>query len=89
MLLNLNLDSKLSGYKYLKYAIEIMMADKWYYANKWSIRLYPDIAKKFAVTTTRVKMALAYAIKKSGSKKTAGRFISDIVERLEDEDEDN
>lgn len=83
MLLNLNLDSSLSGYEFIKYGIEIVVADKWYYKGHAENRLYPDIAKKFGVSKGRVKVAIAYAIKKSGSKKKAIQYIFDLVERME------
>ena len=54
----------LKGYSYLKYAIQLMYEDR-SYMDMITKRLYPDVAKHFNTTPTRVERGIRHAITES------------------------
>jgi len=61
ILLALGMPPHLKGYPYLREAIKMAIQDSTYIYNITK-RLYPDVAKKFNVTTTKVELAIRHTI---------------------------
>lgn len=61
MLKDLGIPASLSGYQYLRYAIEISMKDP-DYIFKITKKMYPEVARYFHSTSTRVERAMRNAI---------------------------
>lgn len=70
------------GYKYVKLAIEMCFNDR-KYLSAWTKSLYPDIAKIYDDTASRVERALRYSIEVAGLNTTISKFISKMVYKLE------
>lgn len=61
ILLALGMPPHLKGYPYLREAVKMAIQDPTYIYNITK-RLYPDIAEKFEVTTTKVELAIRHTI---------------------------
>lgn len=57
----LGVPANVKGYRYLRYAIELVMSDISYIDAVTTI-LYPRVAKKFNTTPSRVERAIRHAI---------------------------
>lgn len=61
MLKDLGIPADLLGYRYLRYAIDLVMND-WSYVYGLTKKTYPSVAKKYFSTPTRVERAIRHAI---------------------------
>ncbi len=64
MIKALGVSANVKGYRYLRYAIELVMSDISYIDAVTTI-LYPRVAKKFNTTPSRVERAIRHAIQSS------------------------
>lgn len=64
LLKELGVPANINGYHHLRYAIELIMKDM-NYMNVITKKLYPDVAKQFNSTPSRVERAILHAIEVS------------------------
>lgn len=83
ILIKLGIRPHLKGYQYLKESIRVCMEDK-EELEGITKRLYPDVAKKFQTSSTKVEHAIRHAIEvawKSGSEEEKKNFFGYIEGR--------
>ena len=61
MLKDLGISPSLRGYQYIRYCVELLQED-FSYVNNVTKKLYPEVAKKFDTTPSRVERAIRHAI---------------------------
>ncbi len=64
LLLSLGIQPQIKGFKYLKYILNRSLEDDSFGNNGITKQVYPEAAKKFSTTPSRVERAIRHAIEK-------------------------
>ena len=80
-LIGLGLRPQILGFTYLREAISLSCADATY-ATQITRKLYPEVAKKYGSSMSKVERAIRHAISTIYRHETNSEFIANMVEEL-------